>query len=266
MGDRDFRQHRCRYDRRRGWSVWSRDHAGRNAGLCGQLFGTTSVSVIATATNTVSATVPVGTEPRGLRPVHHSCAVPRHPHCAHGTGIGATPLHLERRPRGHLVRALGERQRAGPEDRHLVHRGRGGLRRRDGHLCGRPRASPSPPGRATWWIQWWGDPTGYGTWSQGMAFTVSPPSTMATLVSPSGTIGTTTPTYTWQRGPRDDLVLPLGRAQLPWPRSSRGWRPATAGCGSGTGHLQLHPEHGPRPRPGHLVDPGLEPGRVRAVE
>jgi hypothetical protein len=99
---------------------------------------------------------------------------------------------------------------------------------------------PLAAGSATWWIQCWG-PSGYGTWSNGMAFTVSQPSTMATLVSPSGTIHTTTPTYTWNAVPGMtwyflwvDDTSKGGKVQQ-WLAAS------TAGCGSGTGTCSYTP-------------------------
>jgi hypothetical protein len=53
-------------------------------------------------------------------------------------------------------------------------------------------------GSATWWIQTY-NPAGYGAWSSGMAFYVSAGGVpgAATLISPSGTIGTSTPAYNW---------------------------------------------------------------------
>ena len=58
------------------------------------------------------------------------------------------------------------------------------------------------PGSAKWWIQTW-SPNGDGPWSDGMAFTVpaTAPPGKAALTSPSGTIGTNTPNYTWQADP-----------------------------------------------------------------
>lgn len=50
-------------------------------------------------------------------------------------------------------------------------------------------------GAYTWWIQTWND-GGYGPWSDPMTFAPSPPG-KATLVSPTGSIGTNTPAYSW---------------------------------------------------------------------
>jgi hypothetical protein len=66
----------------------------------------------------------------------------------------------------------------------------------NGSTCSVAGATPGLGGGShTWWIQTWND-LGYGPWSSGMSFTVSPPG-KATLVSPSGSIGNNNPTYTW---------------------------------------------------------------------
>jgi hypothetical protein len=53
------------------------------------------------------------------------------------------------------------------------------------------------PGDHTWWVQTWNS-NGYGPWSASLDFTVNQnPPGKATLVSPSGTIGNTTPSFTW---------------------------------------------------------------------
>jgi len=55
-------------------------------------------------------------------------------------------------------------------------------------------------GNYRWWIQTWND-GGYGPWSTKMDFSlpvIAPPGA-ATLVSPNGSIATTTPAYTWNK-------------------------------------------------------------------
>lgn len=69
-------------------------------------------------------------------------------------------------------------------------------------VCGANTCSVTPTttlgaGNHTFWVQTW-NPGGYGPWSAGMSFNVSPPG-VATLVSPSGSIGNSTPTYTWNQ-------------------------------------------------------------------
>ena len=58
------------------------------------------------------------------------------------------------------------------------------------------------PGSAKWWIQTWSW-SGYGPWSDAMVFAVPAPVPpgKATLISPSGTVGTNTPSYTWNADP-----------------------------------------------------------------
>jgi hypothetical protein len=55
-------------------------------------------------------------------------------------------------------------------------------------------------GSHTWWIQTWND-AGDGPWSNAMSFTIPLPPLpeKATLVSPSNSIGTNNPAYTWNK-------------------------------------------------------------------
>jgi hypothetical protein len=56
-------------------------------------------------------------------------------------------------------------------------------------------------GNHTWWIQTWND-AGVGPWSAGMSFNTTIPTAppAATLVSPTGNIGTNyTPSFTWNK-------------------------------------------------------------------
>ena len=109
-----------------------------------------------------------------------------------------------------------------------------------GGTCVVSPSVPLVPGPATWWIQWWGGTTGYGRWSDGMAFTVSQPSTMATLVSPSGATTDTTPTYTWQAVPGMTWYhLWIEHSSVA--RITQWMTVATAGCGSGTGLCSYTP-------------------------
>ena len=67
----------------------------------------------------------------------------------------------------------------------------------DGSTCSVTPNTSLSNGSHTWWIRTWNS-SGYGPWSAGMNFTVSIPLPgEATLVSPSGGIGSNTPTYTW---------------------------------------------------------------------
>ena len=69
----------------------------------------------------------------------------------------------------------------------------------NGTTCSVAGATPDLGGGLhTWWVQTWGD-AGSGPWSDGMTFT--PPTPVvpgaATLTSPSGSVATNNPTYTW---------------------------------------------------------------------
>lgn len=95
-------------------------------------------------------------------------------------------------------------------------------------------------GAAQWWIQTWND-AGYGPWSDAMSFTVSGSLPgAATLVSPSGTISTTNPTYTWN-------AVPNATWYYLWVNDGTGTKIATwytaaqAGCASGTGTCSVIP-------------------------
>src|SRR2546425_4230465 len=82
--------------------------------------------------------------------------------------------------------------------------------------------------------------SGSGPWSNGLTFTVAgtPPPPAATLLAPSGSIATTTPTYTWN-------AVAGATQYLLWLDDSSGgrlrqWYTATeAGCASGTGTCSL---------------------------
>jgi hypothetical protein len=50
----------------------------------------------------------------------------------------------------------------------------------------------------TWWVETYYDTGGYGPWSGGLSFSAGAPPA-ATLLSPMGSIGTQTPTFSWTR-------------------------------------------------------------------
>jgi predicted outer membrane repeat protein len=64
----------------------------------------------------------------------------------------------------------------------------------NGSTCSATLPSPLSAGAHIWWVQTW-NPVGYGPWSDGKSFSVSPP-VAATLVSPTGSVANN-PTYTW---------------------------------------------------------------------
>jgi hypothetical protein len=104
-------------------------------------------------------------------------------------------------------------------------------------------------GAAQWWVATW-SPNGSGPWSTPLSFTSPMPSPpgAATLVSPSGSISTTQPTYTWN-AVSDSTWYYL------WVDDSSGvkvlqWYSAgDAGCASGTGQCSVTPDT-------ELVGPG----------
>jgi hypothetical protein len=95
-------------------------------------------------------------------------------------------------------------------------------------------------GPAAWYIQTY-SPGGFGPWSAAMNFVISyPPPGIATLISPSGTTGDTTPTYTW------NAVSGSTWYHL-WVNNSSGnkinqwYTAASAGCPDGTGICSVTP-------------------------
>ena len=94
-----------------------------------------------------------------------------------------------------------------------------------------------PNGAYTFWVLTYNS-AGDGTWSSGMAFTVNVGA--ATLVSPTGLIGTSTPTYTWNAVSTSTWYLlqvngPSGKVVYNW------YTAADAGCGGGTGTCSVTP-------------------------
>jgi hypothetical protein len=95
-------------------------------------------------------------------------------------------------------------------------------------------------GPGAWYIQTY-SLAGFGPWSAAMNFVVSyPPPGAATLVSPSGATGDTTPTYTW------NAVSGSSWYHL-WVNDSTGnkinqwYTAADAGCPAGTGNCSVTP-------------------------
>jgi hypothetical protein len=65
----------------------------------------------------------------------------------------------------------------------------------NGTICSITPTTVLSNGAYSWKVQTW-NTAGLGPWSATISFTVAPPG-QATLVSPSGSFGTTSPTYTW---------------------------------------------------------------------
>jgi hypothetical protein len=96
-------------------------------------------------------------------------------------------------------------------------------------------------GAGNWWVRTW-NPNGFGPWSDGKAFTVPTPVVpgKVALIAPSSTIGTVTPTYTWNADAQASYYYL-------WVNDSSGtkikqWYSADqAGCGAGTGSCSVTP-------------------------
>src|SRR2546425_3135129 len=104
------------------------------------------------------------------------------------------------------------------------------------------------PGAGEWWIVT-SNAAGSGPWSSVMTFTVAgtPPPPAATLVAPSGSLATATPTFTWN-------AVASATQYMLWVDDSSGGRSratytaAQAGCASGIGMCSL--------APGLVLNPG----------
>lgn len=95
-------------------------------------------------------------------------------------------------------------------------------------------------GSAAWWIQTW-NAAGFGPWSDARAFSVIPLPGKATLVSPTGTINTTTPTYTWNAVSNSTWYYLKVNDSSGLPIIQIWYAAAQAGCGSGTGTCSVSP-------------------------
>lgn len=114
-----------------------------------------------------------------------------------------------------------------------------------GCAAGTGTCSVTPPnvlsaGTVRWWVAAWNS-AGYGAWSASMDFTITAgvPSA-ATLVSPSGSSATNTPTFTWN-------AVPGSTWYYLWVNQNgslayKTWYTASAaGCASGTGTCSINP-------------------------
>jgi len=96
---------------------------------------------------------------------------------------------------------------------------------------------------ARWWVCAW-NPNGYGPWSDGLEFTVPAPTLPAkvTLISPSGTIDTSTPTYTWAPTPNAPATWYLLYVDDSTGNRINVWYSASqAGCPEGAGNCTVSP-------------------------
>src|SRR5207245_2851493 len=105
--------------------------------------------------------------------------------------------------------------------------------------CSMVSSATLNPGTGQWWVVT-SNASGSGPWSNGLTFTVAgtPPPPAATLVAPSGSIATKTPTFSWNAVARATQYLLWADASSAGPTRSRSTA-AQAGCGSGTGTCSM---------------------------
>jgi len=108
--------------------------------------------------------------------------------------------------------------------------------------CSVTPATPVAAGNAQWWIQTWSE-AGYGLWSDGMSFSVNVggPPPKASLISPSGTISTSTPTYTWNAVPTSTWYLLYVNDSKTQAKINQWYKASDTGCGSGSGTCSVAP-------------------------
>ncbi len=98
-------------------------------------------------------------------------------------------------------------------------------------------------GSGKWWIQTW-NTAGYGPWSSGKAFNLDTSSGgkpgSATLISPSGTISDSTPTYTW-RAVSNATYYNLWVNDATGKKIEQWYTAEKAGCDDGTGTCSVTP-------------------------
>ncbi len=108
--------------------------------------------------------------------------------------------------------------------------------------CSVAPATALARGNAQWWVQTWNE-AGYGPWSNGLNFTVEPGGIpgKATLLSPSGTISTAAPTYTWSAVSSATWYQLWVDDSTASPKVQAWYKAADAGCGSGAGTCAVTP-------------------------
>lgn len=109
-----------------------------------------------------------------------------------------------------------------------------------GGTCSVTPATELGGGNHTWWIQTYNS-AGYGPWSSAMTFSlpVPTPPGAATLISPSGSISTSTPTYTWNEVLAEGTAESAATWYYLWVNGPSGneikqWYQASAICSGGT--------------------------------
>jgi hypothetical protein len=108
--------------------------------------------------------------------------------------------------------------------------------------CSVTPATAVAAGQCRWWILTW-NTYGYGPWSDGMSFTVSTAGVpgKASLVWPSGSIASTTPTYAWNAVPAATWYQLWVNDSIGSPKIQSWYTAAQAGCASGSGTCSVTP-------------------------
>jgi formylglycine-generating enzyme required for sulfatase activity len=109
--------------------------------------------------------------------------------------------------------------------------------------CSMTPATTLAAGACQWWIQTWNS-SGYGPWSDGMAFTVggSGPPGKAALISPSGTIITSVPEFTWSPVTGATRYLQHVNDSAASGKISQSYSAQDAGCDSGAANCIARPK------------------------
>jgi hypothetical protein len=110
-----------------------------------------------------------------------------------------------------------------------------------GGTCSAAPGIPLASGAVSWWVQSW-SPNGYGPWSDTGTFTAPAPVVpgKVTPVSPSGSISTTTPAFSWNADAHASWYW-LWVSDSTGNKISRWYTAVQAGCGSGTGNCSVVP-------------------------
>jgi formylglycine-generating enzyme required for sulfatase activity len=96
-------------------------------------------------------------------------------------------------------------------------------------------------GSCQWWIQTQ-NAEGYGPWSDGMVFTVAAATPgKATLISPNGTISSSSPAYTWAAVPKATSYYLWVADSAGTPKIQTWYTAQQMGCSSGSGNCSITP-------------------------
>ncbi len=98
-----------------------------------------------------------------------------------------------------------------------------------------------PGGRYTWWILAWHSAANSSDWSQALGFSVGAGPAKATLISPSGSITTSSPTYKWNAVPDATWYQLWVNDSATGPKIKTWYTSLQTACVSGTGTCSVTP-------------------------